>query len=163
MFDSVDAFVVFKCVVILGLALWSAIAALNNLVAFGASSGAIGRTLSMAPLREAPAIDIPIVRRAVDAKGLAVMALIVMIVLQGMAAICLAYGGMQLAVALASGGSDAAGMHWGMFGLTALAAAWLLMMIGGLWFGYWIRQEGLQLTHMMLLVLTIAAAALLRM
>ncbi|ALS61560.1 DUF2165 family protein [Pandoraea norimbergensis] len=163
MFGSVDAFVVFKCVVTLGLAVWSAIAALNNLVAFGASTGAIGRTLSMSPLREAPAIDISLLRRAVHAKALAVMALIAMIVLQGIAAICLAYGGGQLAIALASAGSDATGIHWGMFGLTALAAAWLLMMIGGLWFGYWIRQEGLQLTHMMLLVLTIATAALLRM
>ncbi|TEH70030.1 DUF2165 family protein [Pseudomonas aeruginosa] len=26
------------------------------------------------------------------------------------------------------------------------------MLLGGLWFGYWIRQEGLQLTHLLLVV-----------
>lgn len=26
------------------------------------------------------------------------------------------------------------------------------MLLGGLWFGYWIRQEGLQLTHLALVV-----------
>jgi uncharacterized membrane protein len=31
-------------------------------------------------------------------------------------------------------------------------------MIAGLWFGYWIRQDILQLTHIALLVVTLAAA-----
>ncbi|MCF4989867.1 DUF2165 family protein [Pseudomonas gessardii] len=28
----------------------------------------------------------------------------------------------------------------------------MLMLLAGLWFGYWIRQEGLQLTHLLLVV-----------
>lgn len=34
-----------------------------------------------------------------------------------------------------------------------------MMMIGGLWFGYWIRQEGLRLTYLTLLAVTMIAAA----
>ncbi|MCS8237450.1 DUF2165 domain-containing protein [Pseudomonas aeruginosa] len=30
------------------------------------------------------------------------------------------------------------------------------MLLGGLWFGYWIRQEGLQLTHLLLVVWVLA-------
>lgn len=160
--ETFDAFVIFKLVLVAGLTLWSAIAALNNVVAFGASAGAIGATLSMAPLRAAPAIDLPLLRRALHAKGWSVLALSTVIALQIAATVCLGWGGMQLAGAIGHG-ATAAAIAWATLGLSALSAAWLMMMIGGLWFGYWIRQEGLQLTHMMLLTLTIAAAAVLRM
>ncbi|WP_217424828.1 DUF2165 family protein [Pandoraea aquatica] len=163
--DAFDAFVIFKLVLVTGLTLWSAIAALNNVVAFGASSWAIGRTLNMSPLREAPAIEIPLLRRALHAKGWSVLALLVLIALQLAATLCLGWGGIQLAGAIGVGAAHAThtAIAWATLGLSALSAAWLMMMIGGLWFGYWIRQEGLQLTHMMLLTLTIAAAAVLRM
>lgn len=159
--DTFDALVIFKLVLVTGLTLWSAIAALNNVVAFSASAGAIGRTLSMAPLHEAPAIDIPLRRRAMHAKGWATLALLTLIALQVIAAVCLGWGGIQLAAAL-GGGAKATAIAWATLGLSALSAAWLMMMIGGLWFAYWIRQESLQLTHMTLLTLTIAAAAVLR-
>ncbi|ODP33459.1 hypothetical protein A9762_19065 [Pandoraea sp. ISTKB] len=160
--ETFDAFVIFKLVLVAGLTLWSAIAALNNVVAFSASAGAIGATLIMAPLRAPPAIDLPLLRRALRAKGWSVLALSIVIALQIAATVCLGWGGIQLAGAIGHG-ATATAIAWATLGLSALSAAWLMMMIGGLWFGYWIRQEGLQLTHMMLLTLTIAAAAVLRM
>lgn len=52
---------------------------------------------------------------------------------------------------------------WGasvvLIGFSLLAALWLAIMIGGLWFSYWIRQEGLQLTHIVLLAVTVLVAA----
>ena len=41
--------------------------------------------------------------------------------------------------------------------LFSLAVIFLCgMLLGGLWFGYWIRQEGLQLTHLLLVVWVLA-------
>jgi len=36
--------------------------------------------------------------------------------------------------------------------LSAALGFLLAMLLGGIWFGYWIRQEGLQLTHLLLMV-----------
>ncbi|MDE9445963.1 DUF2165 family protein [Xenorhabdus bovienii] len=32
-----------------------------------------------------------------------------------------------------------------------------VLLLGGLWYGYWIRQEGLQLTHIAIVIWSIAA------
>ncbi|MCC0256319.1 DUF2165 family protein [Pseudomonas aeruginosa] len=47
---------------------------------------------------------------------------------------------------------------WPWLSLVLSAALGLLfgMLLGGLWFGYWIRQEGLQLTHLLLVVWVLA-------
>lgn len=45
------------------------------------------------------------------------------------------------------------GVPRALTGFTLISSLWLSMMIAGLWFGYWIRQEGLQLTHIALLSL----------
>lgn len=37
-----------------------------------------------------------------------------------------------------------------------MAAFLLLMHLGGLWFGYWIAQESLQTTHLVLLLFTLS-------
>ncbi|MNJ81791.1 hypothetical protein D3C77_807820 [compost metagenome] len=36
--------------------------------------------------------------------------------------------------------------------LSATLGFLFAMLLGGIWFGYWIRQEGLQLTHLLLMV-----------
>ncbi|MCL8040922.1 DUF2165 domain-containing protein, partial [Pseudomonas aeruginosa] len=41
---------------------------------------------------------------------------------------------------------------WLNLALSAALGFLFGMLLGGLWFGYWIRQEGLQLTHLLLVV-----------
>jgi predicted small integral membrane protein len=129
----------FQTILALGLSLWLCIALLNNLQAFRASVGAVGATMAMAPLRQAPAIDIPLLSRALHSPTWHRIALVLVLVLQGVAA--------DLAQA----------RPWLNLALSAFLGFTFSMLLGGLWFGYWIRQEGLQLTHLVLVLWALLA------
>lgn len=143
----------FQSVHAVGLAAWLSIAVVNNLHAFAGSAGAIGATMSMAPLRQAPAIATPLLARAAASLRLARCALAVVLALQiGAAAACWV-GAHALAIDRDLAGARVA-LNLAMSGFAAFLFA---MHLGGLWFGYWIRQESLQLTHIGLLVWSVAA------
>jgi predicted small integral membrane protein len=139
-----------------GLALWLAIAVINNLHAFAGSAGAVGATLAMAPLRQAPAIETPLLARAICSPAVARVALLVVLALQIVAAGACWIGACTLIV----GGDLAAARPSLNIAMSGFAAFLLAMHLGGLWFGYWIRQEGLQLTHIGLLIWSVAAFCL---
>ncbi|MNR42746.1 hypothetical protein D3C85_1612890 [compost metagenome] len=46
---------------------------------------------------------------------------------------------------------------WLNLALSAFLGFSFAMLLGGLWFGYWIRQEGLQLTHLVLVLWALLA------
>lgn len=139
-----------------GLALWSSVAALNNLQDFRCAAAAVGRTLSMAPLDEAPKVPTPLRRRAIHSAGLHRLALLGVLALQLVAAVCLWTG----CAALVLHGTREAALPWLNLGLSALSAAVLAMTLGGMAVAYWIRQEALQLTHLVLLLWFLAAFAM---
>jgi len=143
----------FLAVQALGLAVWLTMSVINNCRGFGGSAGAVGATMSMATLKQPPAIDTPLLTRAIDSKVLHRMALLVVLALQTVAAAACWTGCWQL---LGLGDLGAA-RPWLNLALSAFTAFLLAMHLGGLWFGYWIRQEGLQLTHIALLVWVAAA------
>ena len=145
-----DTILLFKAVLASGLACWLSIAAINNLHAFHGSVWAIGNTMRMDPLRQDPTIQTPLLRRALTSLTLHRLSLGVVLALQLLAAIAAWTG-----VALLLGDGLAAGLPWLNLALCAMAAFLLLMHLGGLWFGYWIAQEGLQTTHLVLLLWTI--------
>lgn len=129
-----------------GLGAWAALAFFNNCKAFNASTGATARTMGMALLSEAPEIKTPLSTRSISAPLVHRAALLWIMALQGLAAALLVSG----TVALFMAGEPETGRALVNFGLCALCACWLSMLLGGLWFAYWIRQEGLQLTHLAL-------------
>lgn len=143
----------FLAVQALGLTVWLTISVINNGRAFGGSAGAVGATMSMAPLKQPPAIDTPLLSRAVGSQTLHRAALLVVLALQVVAAAACWAGCWQLLIV----GDLGAARPWMNLGLSAFTAFLLAMHLGGLWFGYWIRQEGLQLTHIALLVWAVAA------
>lgn len=143
----------FLAVQALGLAVWLSLSVINNGRAFAGSAAAVGATMSMAPLKQPPAIDTPLLSRAIGSQVLHRMALLVVLALQTVAAAACWAGCWQLLVV----GDLAAARPWLNLGLSAFTAFLLAMHLGGLWFGYWIRQEGLQLTHIALLVWAVAA------
>ena len=140
----------FQLILATGLASWLSIATLNNLQAFHGSVWAIGNTMRMDPLRQDPTIVTPLLRRALTSLTLHRLSLGVVLALQLAAAIAAWTG-----VALFLGGGLPAGLPWLNLALSAMAAFLLLMHLGGLWFGYWIAQEGLQTTHLVLLLWTL--------
>jgi predicted small integral membrane protein len=159
MSPDVVVWAIFKAILVLGFALWTFVAALNNVTGFRGAAAAINGTMGMALLNDPPAIATPLARRAINSPRLAAASIVLILLLQIAAALLLGAGGALLFAT----GLGAAVPEWGvaaaLAGFALLASLWFLMMIGGLWFGYWIRQEGLQLTHIGLLAVTIMAAA----
>ncbi|CAI8888855.1 MULTISPECIES: DUF2165 family protein [Pseudomonas] len=143
----------FQAVQAIGLSLWLCIAVLNNLQAFRASLGAVGATMAMAPLRQAPTIDFPLLSRALHSTAAHRIALVVVLVLQVAAAATALIGSYAL---LIGAGLEAA-RPWLNLALSAFLGFTFAMLLGGLWFGYWIRQEGLQLTHLVLVLWALLA------
>lgn len=138
----------FQLVHAFGLALWLSIAALNNIRAFAAAAWAVGATMSMTPLKQLPVIDIPLLSRAIHSVWLQRAALLLILALQLIAACACWLGCYQLLVI----GDLSAARPWLNLALSGAAAFLLAMHLGGLWFGYWIRQEGLQITHLIMLI-----------
>ena len=141
----------FHAILATGLATWLTLATLNNLHAFHGSVWAIGNTMRMDPLRQDPTIQTPLLRRALTSLTLHRLSLGVVLALQLAAAIAAWTG-----LALFLGGGLPAGLPWLNLALCTMAAFLLLMHLGGLWFGYWIAQESLQTTHLVLLLWTLA-------
>jgi len=146
--DTHTSLMIFQTTCILGFSLWLSIALLNNLHAFASSTKAVGATLSMAPLAVAPAIDSPLLIRAVSSPALHRLALTIIVLIQAVAVLAAWTGCYGL---LLGDGLEAA-RPWLNLALSAALGFLFAMLLGGLWFGYWIRQEGLQLTHLALVV-----------
>ncbi|MFV0925964.1 MULTISPECIES: DUF2165 family protein [Pseudomonas] len=146
--DTATSLLMFQMVLAAGFTLWLSIALVNNLQAFASSAAAVGGTLSMAPLRQAPAIDLPLCSRAIHSPAVHRAALMVVVLLQAGAVLAAWAGCYHL---LLGSGLDAA-RPWLNLALSAALGFLFAMLLGGLWFGYWIRQEGLQLTHLALVV-----------
>jgi predicted small integral membrane protein len=143
----------FQVVFAIGLANWFSIAAINNVCAFRASAWAVGNTMAMTPLSQDPRIDIPLLTRAISSPALHRLALMLVILLQIIAAVTCWLGSYQLVVA----GDLTAARAWLNLALCSFAAFIFAMHLGGLWFAYWIRQGELQLTHISLLLWVLAA------
>lgn len=151
--SAADSIWLFQAVHAVGLAIWLSIAVINNLQAFQASVGSVGGTMSMAPFRQEPRIDIPLLTRAINAASLHRLAMLVLVALQIIAMLSCWIGAYQLL----AGDGLAAARPWFNLALCSFAAFIFAMHLGGLWFGYWIRQGELQLTHISLLLWVLAA------
>ena len=148
-----DSLWLFQTVHAVGLAVWLSIAVLNNGQAFLGAAGAVGATMSMAPFKQAPTIDTPLLTRAVRSVAWHRVALLLVLALQIIGATACWIGSYELVIA---GGLGAA-RPWLNIALSSFAAFIFAMHLGGLWFAYWIRQEGLQLTHLVMLLWTLMA------
>ncbi|MDN7675622.1 DUF2165 domain-containing protein [Burkholderia oklahomensis] len=144
----------FKSLHAFAIAGWATIVTINNVQTFAATTGTIGRTMSMTLLKQDPPVDTPLLRRASTSRGLHRAALAIIVLLQALTAIAM-WGGVYLL--LTTPAPHAAALPWLDAGATGFAACALVLLLGGLWYGYWIRQEGLQLTHIALIVWSIAA------
>ncbi|QRY77375.1 DUF2165 family protein [Pseudomonas sp. PDNC002] len=146
--DTHTSLMIFQAVHALGFSLWLSIALINNLHTFAGSAGAVGATMAMVPLRQAPPIETPMLARALTSPALHRLALALIVALQGIAVLA-AWTGCYF---LLLGAGPEAARPWLNLASSAALAFLFAMLLGGLWFGYWIRQEGLQLTHLVLVV-----------
>lgn len=146
----------FQAIHAVGLTVWLTIAIINNYQAFQSSMAAIGNTMSMAPLTQTPVINTPLLNRALSFVTLHKMGLLFILLLQIIAALSFWVGSYELVIAC----NLPAAQPWLNIALASFSACLFTMHLGGLWFGYWIKQEGLQLTHISLLIWAMAAFVL---
>lgn len=143
----------FQSVYAMGLTVWLAIAVIDNIRAFRELASAVGITLSMALLRQAPPVETALATRAVTSSVLSRSAALALLALKLLALSAMAMGCCLL---LCASGIDQA-RPWLNVALSLFTLLLLAMHLGGLWFAYWIRQDDLQRGHLMLLVWILGA------
>lgn len=90
------AWAIFKAILVLGFALWTMVAALNNITGFRGAAAAISGTMGMVLLNGPPAVVSPLTRRALTSPRLAALSLVLILVVQIAAALALGLGGALL-------------------------------------------------------------------
>jgi hypothetical protein len=146
-----------KAAVLSGLGLWLAIALLNNIVAFKNGVFAIGMLMGMKLFELEPAIRTPLLGRRVTSTGwhrliysTVLVAETVTVALLGIAAAALLGSALDIVL-------PATAVGYANIALLAFVALGALMLVGGAWFVYYIRQEGAQITHLVMIGVGIAA------
>ncbi|MBT2746097.1 MULTISPECIES: DUF2165 family protein [unclassified Lysobacter] len=137
----------FKLILLAGLASWISVVAFNNLVAFRNGVFALGQIMRMAALEQAPAIQTPLQSRKVDNPAWHRAVLSIVLTAEIVSALLL----WSAAASLAGAGIVADPIALANLALTAFMATCFLMLLGGSWFAYYIRQDNVQLLHFMLI------------
>ena len=149
-----------KLVVMGGLAFWMALAVINNAIGFRGAGVAIGHLMNMEPLRQPPTADSPLLARAIGGTRWHrfVMALTLLFEIGcGLLLWCAT----AMIVASIWGTADREQALTAVnLSLAALIALLFFFMLGGTWFVYYVKQEGLQISHVAMTGLAIGAAIL---
>lgn len=137
----------FKLILLAGLALWISIVSLNNLIAFRNGVFALGQIMRMALFEQAPAIQTPLLARKVEKVFWHRAVLAVVLIAEIISALLL----WSAVAALAGAGFVADPIAQANLALSAFMATCFVMLIGGSWFAYYIRQDNVQLLHFVLI------------
>jgi predicted small integral membrane protein len=143
----------FQLIHAIGLTTWLSVVCINNMHAFRSSLKAVAATMGMTPLKQEPPVETPLLARAVQGPGLHRLALLIITAVQTLSAAAGWIGSYRLATT----GHLAAAQPWLNIAVCGFAAVIFVMHLGGLWFGYWIRQDKLHLTHIAQLIWGMAA------
>ena len=149
-----------KSAVLFGLGLWLAVALLNNIVAFRNGVYAIGMLMGMKLFDETPAIQTPLLGRRVTAAGWHRLIYSTVLLAEAVTVTLFAVAGAALLGSVLGAVPAATAIPFANVALLAFIALGSLMLVGGAWFAYYIRQEGTQNTHLVMIGVGITAALL---
>lgn len=152
----------FKTVLLSGLALWLVVIVVNNVIAFRNGVRSIGALMGMQLFDQNPAIDSPLLSRRVKSASWH-QAVYVFILLIEVAVAVLLIRAAFAYIGVLAGGTDIDAVQWANLALSAFVAMAMVMLLGGAWFAYYIRQEGTQITHFVLIGIGVASAVLMNM
>ena len=146
-----------KAAIVAGLGLWLAIALLNNIIAFKNGVFAIGMLMGMKLFEQEPAIQTPLLARRVTSTGWHRLVYVTVLVAEAvtvalLAIAAVAFLGSAFGVVLPLTAVDLA--NAALLAFIVLAS---LMLAGGAWFVYYIRQDNAQITHLVMIGVGIAA------
>lgn len=146
-----------KAVVVSGLGLWLATALINNIIAFKNGVFAIGMLMGMKLFEQEPAIQTPLLRRRVTSAGWHRVIYSTILAAEAVTAGLLAIAAAALLGSAFGAVLPGTAVHFANAALLSFIALGALMLVGGAWFVYYIRQEGAQLTHLVMIGVGIAA------
>lgn len=148
-----------RAALLLGLALWMSIAALNNATDPQTNVTHLEVMLSMSLLAGDPVFGNGLEWRAWQ--GFPPVLLLGLIVLwQSLTAIALWMAAVMMCLVLLGRCSMPAAVARANLALTMFMIMWLFFLCGGLWFGYWMKQGAIQGVHFTMLILSILSLIL---
>ena len=141
---------------ILGIGCWLLLAALNNLIDAGTNVTLLNRMMSMRDLREDKKLGQGLLYRTVGSTAYVPLMLKVIAITQLLIASTLILSGFILISLVFKIGmfSQNEALLISSCAVLIFMAFWFFFLIGGLWFGYWIKMGNLQSVHFMMLVIS---------
>lgn len=158
MLSLAASLLLFKFVLLAGLALWLTVVSINNFTAFAGGVAAIGRLMGMQSFDEAPAIQSPLLSRRVHNAFWHRLIYTIVLTIEVIVAILLWFAAIGFAGAMLGSTAPAEAAMCANLALAALLGMSFVLALGGAWFAYYIRLEGMQLMHFVLIVVAIASA-----
>jgi hypothetical protein len=142
-----DTVILGRTIVSGGFALWWLVNVVNHFQAMQGTLGAVAAFMNMSALDQEPAIPTPLKRRRISSAAAHRVALVVLVIAQAALGIMF-----TIATWLFLTADVERATAWAHASFAASAALWFLFIVAGTWFAYWIRQDALQRTHLILLV-----------
>lgn len=146
-----------KAAVLAGLGFWLAVALANNIIAFRNGVFAIGMLMGMTLFDEAPAIQTPLLGRRVTSTGWHRLIYSTVLLAEAVTVTLLAVAVVAMLGSAIGAVLPATAVHFANIALLAFIGMGAMMLVGGAWFVYYIRQEGAQITHLVMIGVGIAA------
>jgi hypothetical protein len=142
----VDALLIAKVLVAGGFAAWFLVNVLNHLSDWKGTLHFVSGFMAMSSLEEEPRIPTPLTSRRIVGGPLPTLVLVIITATQ--AAIGLAYAAATILLAAVDVrlGTDVA-----LLASAGAGTLWLIFLIAGAWFAYWLKLGDLQRTHILLL------------
>jgi len=153
----IEPFLLSKVVLVGGLAVWLSIVALNNARNFAGGAASIGLMMSMRLFEDPPAIDSPLLSRRVTSPSWHKAVFGLVLGIEVLVALALWAASLMLLGTLNGSVDSADAANTVNFALAGFLALVFVMIWGGAWFVYYVKQEGAQITHFVLLCVALAA------
>jgi predicted small integral membrane protein len=155
---SIFSLTLIKMTLMLGLGFWLLIGLVNNLIAFRNGVFSLGGMMAMKLFDQQPAITTPLLSRRVESPIWHRLVYSFVIILEGVTVVSLLSAGSALLGASSGLVPIELATAFANLAITAFMAMSFAMLLGGAWFVYYIRQEGAQITHLIMIGLGLIGA-----
>jgi predicted small integral membrane protein len=148
----------FKLLLLAGMGLWLGVIVLNNLRGFAGGVAVVGNLMGMQLFDQPPALPSPLLSRRIRSVAWHRAAYVAIVAMEIVAAALMAAAACGFGAALAGQLPVAEAVARGNLAWASLLALALMFTVGGAWFAYYVRQELMQTTHLVLIGLAVAGA-----
>lgn len=147
-----------KFVVLTGMAGWLTLVWINVITDRNATVGSVALIMSMKLITSDKTMTTKLVNRRVEASGWHKLGAVTIIGAQAVTVVLLWRAVWLVGVGFGAFTISADALAAVHLSLAAFATLWMFMLIGGMWFIYWLKQPALQQLHITLLILSIAVS-----